>query len=87
MDRPLHLTDEQQLILNIAKKGHNICILGRAGVGKSTTVQEIEKALSAQGKNAKQFAQLVLHVRATAVQLKPYIPSMAFKWQNSHSKN
>ena len=53
MDRPLHLTDEQQLILNLAKKGHNICILGRAGVGKSTTVQEIEKALSAQGKKCQ----------------------------------
>ena len=67
MDRPLHLTDEQQLILNLAKTGHNICILGRAGVGKSTTVQEIEKALQLRERNAKQFAQLALHVRTTAV--------------------
>ena len=50
MDGPVHLTDEQELILNLAKKGHNVCMLGRAGVGKSPTVQEIKKTLSAQGK-------------------------------------
>ena len=53
MDRPLHLTDEQQLILNLAKKGDNICILCRAGVEKSTTVKEIEKALLAQGQKCQ----------------------------------
>ena len=53
MDGPVHLTDEQELILNLAKKGHNVCMLGRAGVGKSPTVQEIKKTLSAQGKKCK----------------------------------
>jgi ATP-dependent DNA helicase PIF1 len=49
MESPIRLTEEQQTILDLAKKGHNICILGRAGVGKSTTVQEIKKELSAKG--------------------------------------
>ena len=53
MDKPVCLTDEQKFILNLAQKGHDICRLGRAGVGKSTTVEEIQKILSAQGKKCE----------------------------------
>ena len=49
MESPIHLTDEQQAILDLAEKGHNICILGKAGVGKSTIVREIKRSLSANG--------------------------------------
>ncbi|CAB4018113.1 ATP-dependent DNA helicase PIF1 [Paramuricea clavata] len=48
MESPIRLTEEQQTIFDLAKKGYNICILGRASVGKSTTVQEIKKELSAK---------------------------------------
>ena len=49
MERHTHLTEEQQAILDLAEKGHNICILGKAGVGKSTIVKEIWRTLSAKG--------------------------------------
>lgn len=45
MESPIQLTDEQQAILDLAEKGHNICILGKAGVGKSTIVKEIKRTL------------------------------------------
>lgn len=34
-------TEEQLDIIRLAESGHNICIIGKAGVGKSTVVSEI----------------------------------------------
>ena len=53
MESPIRLTDEQHAILDLAEKGHNICILGKAGVGKSTIVKEIKRALSAIGRKCE----------------------------------
>ena len=53
MERLCQLTQEQQTIVNLAKQGHNICILGRAGVGKSTTVQKIKSALEVKGEKVE----------------------------------
>jgi ATP-dependent DNA helicase PIF1 len=53
MERILHLTQEQQRIVNLAKQGHCICNFGRAGVGKSTTVLAIKEALAAKGENVQ----------------------------------
>ena len=53
MERLWQLTQEQQTILNLAKQGHNIYVLGRAGVGKSTTVQKIKSALEVKGKKVE----------------------------------
>ena len=53
MERILHLTQEQQRIVNLAKQGHCICNFGRAGVGKSTTVVAIKEALAAKGENVQ----------------------------------
>ena len=53
MERVLHLTEEQQKIVNLARQGHNICIFGRACVGKSTTVIAIKEALAAKGENVQ----------------------------------
>jgi hypothetical protein len=47
------LTSEQLNILDFAKSGHNVCIFGRAGVGKSTVVQEIKASLEKQGKRCQ----------------------------------
>lgn len=45
MERLVHLTKEQERVLNLAKQGHNICVIGKAGVGKTTTVLAIKEAL------------------------------------------
>ena len=47
------LTAEQLNILNFATTGHNVCIFGRAGVGKSTVVQEIRRRLQEKGKRCQ----------------------------------
>ena len=44
-----NLTEAQRRIFDITISGHNVCILGRAGVGKSTVVNEIKKELDRQG--------------------------------------
>ncbi|XP_028417370.1 ATP-dependent DNA helicase PIF1-like [Dendronephthya gigantea] len=44
------LTGEQLNIVNFAKSGHNLCIFGQAGVGKSTVVQEIRRSMQEEGK-------------------------------------
>ena len=48
-DRTLELTGQLK-ILKLAESGHNICVVGKAGVGKSTAVLELTKRLSAKGK-------------------------------------
>ena len=45
MERLVHLTKEQERVLNLAKQGHNIGVIGKAGVGKTTTVLAIKEAL------------------------------------------
>lgn len=53
----MRFTEGQQTIINLGEKGHNICILGKASVGKSTAIYEIMRLLSARrggrGGNAK----------------------------------
>ena len=49
-DRTLESTEGQLKILKLAESGHNICVVGKAGVGKSTAVLELTKRLSAKGK-------------------------------------
>ena len=44
----LKLTDDQLKVIRLAENGHNICIIGKAGVGKTTVVREIIKKLSSQ---------------------------------------
>ncbi len=48
-----NLTSEQLNVLNFATTGHNVCIFGKAGVGKSTVVQEIRAKLEEQGKRCQ----------------------------------
>ena len=43
------LTCEQLHILKFAQTGHNMCIFGKGGVGKSTLVEEISKQLKKNG--------------------------------------
>lgn len=50
---PKHLTDEQQKSIDAALTGHNMCIFGRAGVGKTTVVQKIKKVLASKGVNCQ----------------------------------
>ena len=53
MEGILKLTEEQQRTVYLAKEGHNICIFGRAGVGKSTTILAIKDALQAKGESVQ----------------------------------
>ena len=39
----LNLTQGQKDVLRLAETGHNICVIGKAGVGKTTVVKEIIK--------------------------------------------
>ena len=43
------LTEEQGVVVKFASTGHNMCILGKAGVGKTTVVESIIKSLTAKG--------------------------------------
>ena len=43
------LTNEQLDILRFTESGHNVCIFGRAGVGKSTLVKAIRQKLTERG--------------------------------------
>ena len=49
----IKLTDEQQRAVNAALSGHNVCIFGRAGVGKTTVVETIRKVLTLVGKKCQ----------------------------------
>lgn len=49
-DSTLELTEGQLKILKLAESGHNICVVGKTGAGKSTAVLELTKRLSAKGK-------------------------------------
>ena len=46
-------TEEQQKTIEAALTGHNKCVLGRAGVGKTTVVQAIKKVLASKGLNCQ----------------------------------
>ena len=39
----MELTSGQRKALNLAEQGHNRCVTGKAGVGKTTVVKEIMK--------------------------------------------
>ena len=45
----LELTKEQKEVVDFAKTGHNLCIFGKAGVGKTTAVDSIKKYLTTKG--------------------------------------
>jgi ATP-dependent DNA helicase PIF1 len=45
------LTEDQLKVVRLAENGHNICIIGKAGVGKTTVVREIMKKISSQRRN------------------------------------
>ena len=49
----LKLTAEQQRVVDAALTGHNVCIFGRAGVGKTTAVERIRKILTSRGKKCQ----------------------------------
>lgn len=49
----IKLTGDQQKTVDAALSGHNLCIFGRAGVGKTTVVQRIKKVLSSKGINCQ----------------------------------
>ncbi|CAB4005421.1 ATP-dependent DNA helicase PIF1 [Paramuricea clavata] len=49
----MELTQQQRRIFDIAISGHNLCILGRAGVGKSVLVNAIKRELDKRGQNAR----------------------------------
>lgn len=44
------LTAEQLDLIRLVESGHNICIIGKAGIGKSTVVNEIWRVLMLKGK-------------------------------------
>jgi ATP-dependent exoDNAse (exonuclease V) alpha subunit len=49
----IKLTGEQQRAVDAALSGHNVCIFGRAGVGKTTVVETIRKVLTSAGKRCQ----------------------------------
>ena len=49
----IKLTDEQQRAVDAALTGHNVCIFGRAGVGKTTVVETIRKLFTSRGKRCQ----------------------------------
>ena len=48
---PVKLTEDQLNVVSLVENGHNICIVGKAGVGKTTVVREIIKKISSQQRN------------------------------------
>jgi ABC-type cobalamin/Fe3+-siderophores transport system ATPase subunit len=48
-DNEIELTNEQLHISKFAESGHNMCIFGKGGVGKSTLVKEIRWQLTKNG--------------------------------------
>ena len=48
-----NLTRDQLHIFSFATSGHNVCIFGRSGVGKSTVVREIRAELGRIGKKCQ----------------------------------
>jgi ATP-dependent DNA helicase PIF1 len=44
----LKLTEDQLKVVRLVENGHNICIIGKAGVGKTTFVREIIKNISSE---------------------------------------
>ena len=49
----LKFTAEQQRAVDATLTGHNVCIFGRAGVGKTTMVEGIRKILTPRGKKCQ----------------------------------
>ena len=77
---PKQLTEEQKTI-DAALSGHNMCILGRAGVGKTTVVQAIKKVLASKDLNCQIVVQVefpAMHMRVS-LQLSNHI--MDYKLQ------
>jgi ATP-dependent DNA helicase PIF1 len=52
----MELSKGQQQALDIAREGHNICILGEGGVGKSVVIEEIFKHFTERGKQVVKTA-------------------------------
>ena len=50
---PIKLIKEQQDVVDFVDLGHNACIFGKAGVGKTTVVEEIRRKLAAKGMNVQ----------------------------------
>ena len=44
-DSSLRLTKGQLKVLELAESGHNVCVVGKAGVGKSTVVLTNKKTV------------------------------------------
>ncbi len=49
----MQLTPQQCRIFDFAVSGHNVCIFGRAGTGKSVLVNEIKRELGKRGHNVR----------------------------------
>ena len=47
----LKLTEDQLKVVRLVENGHNICVIGKAGVGKTTVVREIIKNISSERRN------------------------------------
>ena len=45
----IKLTEEHDAVVKFAQTGHNMCIFGKAGVGKTMVVERIIKSLTAKG--------------------------------------
>jgi ABC-type branched-subunit amino acid transport system ATPase component len=45
----IKLTKEQGDVVKFASTGHNMCLFGKAGVGKTTVVESIIKSMMAKG--------------------------------------
>ncbi|KAK4208044.1 putative ATP-dependent dna helicase pif1 [Rhypophila decipiens] len=55
-DPQLRLSEEQQKVVDLAAKGHNIFYTGSAGCGKSTVLHAIKRQLRDMGKHVKVMA-------------------------------
>ena len=45
------LTEEQQRVVKVAVEGHNLCLLGQAGTGKTRTVKAIVAGIKQEGRS------------------------------------